>query len=79
LASKKGLSTAQVPLSPEDIELLKSTLEEKLQAKVALETRTEPSLLGGVKIAIDGKVYDGTLLARVEALRARLLAQGGKE
>jgi ribosomal 50S subunit-associated protein YjgA (DUF615 family) len=43
-----------------------------------LENRTEPSLLGGVKVAIDGKVYDGTLNTKLEALRSRLLAQGGE-
>jgi F-type H+-transporting ATPase subunit delta len=79
LGIKEGLVYSATPLTREELDLLTKTLEEKLQAKVALEARSEPSLLGGVKVAIDGKVYDGTLLAKVEALRARLLAQGGNE
>jgi F-type H+-transporting ATPase subunit delta len=79
LGVKEGLVYSASPLKEEELALLKKTLEDKLQAKVSLETRTEPSLLGGVKVAIDGKVYDGTLLSKVEALRVRLLAQGGKE
>jgi F-type H+-transporting ATPase subunit delta len=79
LGIKEGLVYSASPLSKEELALLTETLEEKLQAKVALESRTEPSLLGGVKVAIDGKVYDGTLLSKVEALRTRLLAQGGEE
>ena len=66
-------------LSKEQLELLTKTFEEKLGCEVSLSARSEPSLLGGIKVSIDGKVYDGTLANKLEALRLRLLAQGGKQ
>lgn len=76
LGIKEGLVYSASPLSEEEMALLVKTLEEKLGVKLELENRTEPSLIGGVKVAIDGKVYDGTLSSKLEALRSRLLAEG---
>jgi F-type H+-transporting ATPase subunit delta len=79
LGIKEGLVYSAMPLSKEEMTLLQKTLENKLQVKLELENRTEPSLLGGVRVAIDGKVYDGTLNTKLEALRSRLLAEGEKQ
>lgn len=79
LGIKEGLVYSAMPLSEKEMALVTASFEEKLRVKVELENRTEPSLLGGIKVAIDGKVYDGTLSSKLEALRSRLLAQGGQE
>jgi len=39
---------------------------------VELATAVEPAVLGGVVLKMDGRVYDGTVRAQLEALRARL-------
>jgi F-type H+-transporting ATPase subunit delta len=78
LGIKEGLVYSATPLTPEQLALVKATFEKKLGCEVSLTARSEPSLLGGIKVSIDGKVYDGTLEAKLEALRLRLLAQGGK-
>jgi F-type H+-transporting ATPase subunit delta len=79
LGIKEGLVYSATPLTPEQLALVKKTFEEKLGCEVSLSARSEPSLLGGIKVSIDGKVYDGTLANKLEALRLRLLAQGGKQ
>jgi len=78
LGIKEGLVYSASPLSEEQLELLTKTFEEKLGCEVSLSARSEPSLLGGIKVSIDGRVYDGTLANKLEALRLHLLAQGGK-
>jgi len=79
LGIKEGLVYSASSLTPEQLTLVKKTFEKKLGCEVSLSTRSEPSLLGGIKVSIDGKVYDGTLANKLEALRLRLLAQGGKQ
>jgi F-type H+-transporting ATPase subunit delta len=40
--------------------------------KVAIERKTDPSLLGGVVTRIGDIIYDGSLRARLGALRSTL-------
>lgn len=58
-------------------EAQKQALTEKLHAKtgltVQLETRIDPSVLGGVKLRYEGRELDGTTSGRMEALRRALL------
>jgi F-type H+-transporting ATPase subunit delta len=39
---------------------------------VELRLSTDPSLLGGVRLSLQGRVYDGSVQARLRALRERL-------
>ena len=44
---------------------------------VELTTATNPAVLGGVLLRMEGRVYDGTVRARLSALRAQLLGGRG--
>jgi F0F1-type ATP synthase delta subunit len=39
---------------------------------VEISTETDPAVLGGVLVRIGGKSYDGTVRARLRALKERL-------
>lgn len=77
---RKGIVFAQVrsaaALSGEDMEALRAGLARATGKKIALETRTEPDLLGGVIVQIGSTVYDGSIRTQLEELRRRL-AEGG--
>jgi F-type H+-transporting ATPase subunit delta len=55
---------------------IEEALSAKLGKKIALTQVVDPSLLGGVKVALGGKVYDGTLRNRLLDLRKTLLNGG---
>jgi F0F1-type ATP synthase delta subunit len=44
---------------------------------VELKNVIEPGLIGGVKVALDGKVYDGSLRNRLMGLENTLMKSGG--
>ncbi len=52
------------------------TLKEKLQTitgkQILLESKIDPSVLGGVRLSYDGKRLDGTVSHRLESLRTLL-------
>ncbi len=61
------------PLSPEERSRLKRRLEEALRSPVRLDEGLDERLIAGVRIEIEGKVIDGTLRARLDALRSSLI------
>jgi F-type H+-transporting ATPase subunit delta len=71
------VTTAQT-LSEEDRQRLLQRLEAALKHPVLLEERTDEDLLGGARIETAGRVMDGTLRARLAALRMQLGDRGTK-
>ena len=71
-----GIKEAQVlsavELGPERQEKLKNRLEEMSGKKVILHVRTDPQVLGGIRVEMEGKLYDGTVRGRLSDLRRRL-------
>ena len=72
-AGKKrvGVSSA-TELSAESLASIKSSLTTSLGLEPILETRIDPSLIGGVVIRVGDTVYDGSLKTQVKQLRVRL-------
>ena len=72
-AGKKrvGVSSA-TELSAELLASIKSSLTTSLGLEPILETRIDPSLIGGVVIRVGDTVYDGSLKTQVKQLRVRL-------
>jgi F-type H+-transporting ATPase subunit delta len=69
----EGIVYSTVHLSKDEIQDLEASLKQRLHHEVELTNRLEPDLLGGIKVYLDGKIYDGSLLAKVEGLRSALL------
>lgn len=64
--------TSASELSSESLEAIRNSLATALQTQPILETRVDPSLLGGLTIRVGDTVYDGSLKTQVKQLRARL-------
>lgn len=64
--------TSASELSPETLESIRSSIATALSKQPILETRVDPSLLGGMTIRVGDTVYDGSLKTQVKQLRVRL-------
>lgn len=64
----KGRVTSAVPLSEEQLSALSARMGETLGKRVLLEGSVSPSLIGGVRVEIEGRVWDGSLRGRLEEL-----------
>lgn len=74
LGKEEGIAYSATKLSKEDLEELEKALGQSLGKEIELENRVEPSLIGGIRVFVDGKVFDGTIETKVESLRKKLLA-----
>lgn len=72
-AGKRRISVSSaVELSPESVATIRSSLATSLGCDPILETRIDPSLIGGLVVRVGDTVYDGSLKTQVKQLRARL-------
>ena len=71
-----GISEATVvsavPLSDEQAKALLTKLEKISGKKVLLKRRVDPKVLGGLRVLLDGKLYDGTVGGRLDEIRRRV-------
>jgi F-type H+-transporting ATPase subunit delta len=51
---------------------LKTSLSKKYGRELNLEFQVKPELLGGIRVKVGSDVWDGTVKARLEALKAQL-------
>lgn len=73
LGKEEGIVYSAIPLNEDELKSLEDSLSKKIGKDVVLSERVEPSLLGGIKVFIDGKAFDGTLKGKIESLRKELL------
>lgn len=57
------------PLSAEELASMEEQAGKLLQKKVKLKNLTDPSLVGGVKIFVEGKVIDASIQGRLQDLK----------
>ena len=60
-------------LDAEASEGVRKAIETAVKGSVEMETSVDPSLVGGLKVEVDGHMYDGSVKARLRALRQHLL------
>lgn len=60
------------PLSEGSRRQLLEIFERRIGKRIVAETGTDPALLGGVLVELQGRVFDGTLRTRLERLRTSL-------
>lgn len=60
------------PLRPEQLEKFEEETGRLMRQKVKLENETDPSIIGGVKIFVDGKVIDASIRSRLKNLEATI-------
>ena len=76
LSRQRGELDAQVlsarPLSEDQTLALKSALKAKLGRDARLETKVDPSLLGGLVVKVGSRMIDSSLRTKLEGLRAAM-------
>ena len=77
LNHKRGVVLAKVTtaasLSPEKAAALAARLTEVAGRQVLLQTRVDPSIIGGVVAQIDSTVYDGSVTRQLARMRQKLV------
>lgn len=62
-----------IALDDEAAARVKKAIEVAVSGTVEMDTLVDPSLVGGLKVEVDGHMFDGTVKARLKALRQHLL------
>jgi F-type H+-transporting ATPase subunit delta len=72
LAARRGEITAQVTsaqaMKQEQFDAVTRALTESLGSKVALETRVDPALIGGMVVRVGSKMIDSSLATKIQKL-----------
>ena len=72
----RGIAVAKVtsarPLSDREREKLIAALERRYDVKVEADYKIDPSLLGGMKVEISGRLLDGSAKRRLDEVKADL-------
>ncbi|MEQ1715520.1 MAG: F0F1 ATP synthase subunit delta [Hyphomicrobium sp.] len=68
--------TSAVALSDAQVAELKKTLKESVGKDVALNTRIDPSLLGGLVVKVGSRMIDSSLKTKLQNLKVSLSGQG---
>jgi len=64
--------TSAAPLSEEQKDALYSKLTKKANKKIIVKYEVDPELLGGIRVNMDGELFEGTIKARLHELRSNL-------
>ncbi len=64
--------TSAITLDASQLDKLKAKLESISGKKIILSQKTDASVLGGVRVEIEGKLYDGTVQGRLNELRKKV-------
>ena len=70
---KEGIVYSAEKLSDSEIKKIEKAIGDRLGSNVDLENHVDHLLIGGVKVYVDDKVFDGTILGKIERLRSSLL------
>jgi len=69
----RGEAVTPMPLKDAQIRALREALAKALDKEVELETRVDPSLLGGVVARVGNLVFDGSLRTQLERMKETLI------
>lgn len=59
-------------LDAETSDAIRRAIETAVSGTVQMETAVDPTLVGGLKVEVDGHLFDGSVKARLQALRRHL-------
>ena len=73
LGIEEGMIYTPYELTDQQIQDIEKAISQKENKKVTLKVSIDPSLLGGIKVQISNRIYDGTIKNKVETLKKELL------
>lgn len=76
LGIEEGFVYSTYKLSKEEIEKISKSLEVRTTRKVELTNLIDESLIGGVKVIIKDRVYDGSVKYKLESMKSKLIKKG---
>ena len=65
--------TSASPLTAEIIQDIKHSLSILCHKEILAKAKVMPELLGGIRIEVNGLIFDGTIKAKMEALKNKLI------
>ncbi|MBK7857634.1 MAG: ATP synthase F1 subunit delta [Archangiaceae bacterium] len=68
----RGRVTSAKKLYASQVKALEGALEKLTQKNVVLETREDPSLIGGATATVGSQTYDGSLRSQLDEMKRRL-------
>lgn len=74
----QGLLYSHIHLAQEQIIQIENKISEVEHQKVELKNVIDPTLIGGIKIVINDKIYDGSIKHHLEQMKKDLLNKEGK-
>jgi F-type H+-transporting ATPase subunit delta len=69
----EGYVESARPMGAGEIAELATAMGARLGKRVTLENRIVPDMIGGVRVIVDSKMIDFSLLGRLEGLRKKML------
>ena len=72
----RGEVTTAVALAPEKLRSLEQGLQQATGRKVVLESRIDPSIIGGVITRLGSTVYDGSVTTQLQKTKQSLIEAG---
>ena len=73
LGIKEGIAYSVDKLSEDELHRIESKLSEIMKVKVELTNMIDERLIGGVKVVIEDKIFDGSIKNKIESLRTSLI------
>ena len=64
-----AIVTSAVPLKESEAVALRAELEKRFARKLTLRCETDPSLIGGVRVEVEGRVIDGSIRNKLEQIK----------
>ncbi|WP_035769380.1 ATP synthase F1 subunit delta [Butyrivibrio sp. NC2002] len=68
----EAIVTSAITLNDSQIDALKHKLESITGKKILLSQKIDASVLGGIRVDIEGKLFDGTVQGRLDELRKKV-------
>ena len=73
LGIEEGIIYSPYALDDKEVKDIEKAISSKENKKVTLKVINDPTLVGGVKVQINNRVYDGSIKNKVELLKKELL------
>ena len=67
------------PIGPDQLRAIQTRVQQAIGKDVVMHAYTEPSMIGGVKLRIGDRLIDGSVEAKLRAMRSHLVGKGGGE